>query len=91
MPVYRYSDALSARVGFYGFLPLREIREDASSAAYYGPWLSDPQFYGEAAIAYRLPFASIAGWCNYATGQNHGWNVGISFGIYITAPRFLQI
>lgn len=91
VPVFRYNDALSARVGFYGFLPLRAICENADGTARYGRWLRQPQFYGEAAIAYRLPFASVAGWCNYSTGLDCGWNVGISFGIYITAPKFLQI
>ncbi len=92
MPVYRYSDALSARVGLYGFLPLRKICERPDSyEAYYGRWLRDPEFFGEAAIVYKLPFAAITGWCNYSTGYTAGWNVGLSFGIYLTAPRFLQL
>lgn len=91
VPVYRYSDALSARVGFYGFLPLRKICERPDSyEAYYGKWLRDPEFFGEAAIVYKLPFAAITGWCNYATGYTAGWNVGVSFGVYLTAPKFLQ-
>lgn len=92
VPVYRYSDALSARVGLYGFLPLRKICERPDSyEAYYGRWLRDPEFFGEAAIVYKLPFAAITGWCNYSTGYTAGWNVGLSFGIYLTAPRFLQL
>ncbi len=92
VPVYRYSDALSARVGLYGFLPLRRICERSGSyEAYYGRWLRNPEFFGEAAVVYKLPFASVAGWCNYAGGSHDGWNVGISFGLFITAPKFLQL
>ncbi|MDE6541842.1 MAG: patatin-like phospholipase family protein [Muribaculaceae bacterium] len=92
IPVYRYSDALSARIAIYGFLPLRAIKERHDTAqAYYGAWLADPHFISQATIAYRLPFATIAGWGAYATGFTAGWTAGISFGIYLTAPRFLQL
>lgn len=92
VPVYRYSDALSARIACYGFLPLRRILESPDGyTAYYGRWLRDPEFFGEAAIVYKLPFAAITGWCNYAGGSPGGWNVGLSFGIFLTAPKFLQI
>lgn len=92
VPVYRYNDALSARVGLYGFLPLRRIRERADTGeAFYGGWLRNPEFFGEAAVVYRLPFAAVTGWCNYAGGRHDGWNVGLSFGIYITASKFLQL
>ncbi|MDE6269943.1 MAG: patatin-like phospholipase family protein [Muribaculaceae bacterium] len=92
IPVYRYSDALSARLGCYGFLPLRKICERPDTfQAYYGKWFRNPVFFGEAAIVYKLPFAAITGWCNYAGGTPGGWNVGLSFGIFLTAPKFLQI
>jgi len=92
VPVYRYSDALSARIGVYGFLPLRKICENTDNAgAYYGRWLRDPELFSEAAVVYKFPFASITGWCGYATGRPSGWNAGLSFGIYITALRFLQL
>ena len=92
IPIYRYNDALSARVGVYGFLPIRRICERRDTyEAYYGGWLRHPEFFGEAAVVYRLPFASITGWCNYAGGRHDGWNVGLSFGIYLTAPKFLQL
>ncbi len=92
VPVYRYNDALSARLGLYGFLPLRKICEGQdNTTAYYGRWLRDPEFLGEAAVSYKLPFAAITGWCNYTTGYTAGWHVGLSFGVYITAPKFLQL
>lgn len=92
VPVYRYNDALSARLGLYGFLPLRKICEGTDrTTAYYGRWLHDPEFLGEAAVSYKLPFAAITGWCNYTTGYTAGWQAGISFGVYLTAPKFLQL
>lgn len=92
VPVYRYNNSISARVGLYGFLPLRRICERSDSyEAYYGGWLRHPEFFGEAAVVYRLPFAAITGWCNYAGGTHDGWNVGLSFGVFLTAPKFLQL
>lgn len=90
VPVFRYSERLDARLALHGFVPLRGICRDAGGMARYGRWLRDPEFFGEAAVTYSFPFASLAGWCNYTTGPLHGWHVGLSLGVYITAPRMLR-
>ncbi len=90
VPVYRYNDNLSARLLCSAFMPLRKIMERPNGSAYYGNWLSKPEFYGEADITYKFPFATLAAYVNYATYPAHDWNVGLSFGIYLHAPNFLR-
>lgn len=90
-PVYRYNDNLSARISMHTFLPLRKIKENtADYTAFHGKWLDSPEFFSEFAMTWRFPFASISGYCNYTSYPSHNWNVGISFGIFMLAPRFLR-
>lgn len=89
-PIYRFSDNLSARLLCSGFMPLRRIIELPDGTAGHGRWLSDPRFYGEAAITYRFPFATLSAYTNYASSPARYWHVGLSFGIYLPAPSFLR-
>ena len=92
VPVYRYNDNLSARLSLHGFLPMRGIvSEDGSyRARYTRRWLDSPEFFGEFNVAYKFPFATVSAYCNYASSPARNWNVGISFGIFLLAPRFLR-
>lgn len=91
VPVYRYNSNISARVGGYCFVPLRAIRENISDGRpVYGQWFHDPEFWAEAAVTYRFPFASLSGYVNYATINGDHWHVGITFGIYLLPPKFLR-
>ncbi len=92
VPVYRFNQSVSARVQGYCFLPLRRIGQDLDTgmAVHSSRWLSHPEFFGEFDVSYRLPFATVTGYCNYSTGLESGWNVGVSFGIYLLAPKFLR-
>lgn len=90
VPIYRYNDNLSARLLGSAFMPLRKIMERPNGAAYYGKWLSKPEFYCEGDITYKFPFATLAAYVNYATYPAHDWNVGLSFGIYLPAPSFMR-
>ena len=36
------------------------------------------------------PFASICGYVNYLSFPARNWNVGLSFGLYFTASKFLR-
>jgi len=92
VPVYRYNQSVSARLQGYCFLPLRRIGQDAVTgmAVHSNRWFSHPEFFGEFDVSYRLPFATVTGYCNYSTGLESGWNVGVSFGIYLLAPKFLR-
>ena len=92
VPVYRYNQSVSARIQGYCFMPLRRIERDAATgmAMHSRRWLSHPEFFGEFDVSYKLPFATVTGYCNYSTGVESGWNVGISFGVYLLAPKFLR-
>ena len=71
-------------------MPLRKILETDLGTPEYGRWLSHPEFYGEADITYRLPFATLSAYVNYASFPARNWNVGLSFGIYLHAPDFMR-
>lgn len=91
VPVYKFSDRLSARGSFHAFIPWRPIEQvHGSERAQYGKWFSRADFYGEIAAVYTLPFASLSVYGNYQTIPGNRWGVGVSFGIYILAPRFLH-
>lgn len=90
IPVYKFNSNLSARVGGWAFLPVRAIREGIDSSAVYGKWFHDPQFWAEAALSYHFPFATLSGYVNYATIAGDHWHVGITFGLYMTPPKFLR-
>lgn len=89
-PIYNINSNLSARVGVYGFVPLRSIERAADDAARWGRWLRDPQAFCEAALAYHFPFGTLAGYVNYSTISGSRWNVGLSFGVFVLPPSFLH-
>lgn len=89
VPVYRFSDRFSARGSFHAFVPWRPIEASASGAE-YGRWFSRADFYGELSAVVTLPFASLSVYGNYQTIPGNRWGVGVSFGVFILAPRFLR-
>lgn len=72
------------------FMPWRRIVNGAGLAVYSPGHFNHPEFFGEMALVYDFPFGALSAYANYHTGPNHGWHGGISFGLYIPAPRFLQ-
>jgi hypothetical protein len=58
--------------------------------AEYGEWFSTAKFFGEADITYQFPFGTLNAYCNYSDAATNNWNVGISFGIYLHAPKMLR-
>lgn len=90
VPVYKFNSNISARVGGYAFVPIRPIVENPNGTASYGKWFRNPQAWAEAAVSYSFPFATLSGYVNYATISGDHWHVGITFGIYLLAPKFLR-
>lgn len=88
VPIYKYNSNLSARMSLSAFTPFRKILEGSDGSAYYGNWFNKPRFFGELDVVYALPFASICAYANYSSTRNK-FNVGISLGLYIEAPKFL--
>ena len=89
VPVYKFNSSLSARLTMSGFVPMRAIVETDDGRARYGRWFGSAQFFGEFSAAYKLPFATLSAYCNYSGGRHH-FNAGISLGLFILAPRFIQ-
>lgn len=88
VPVYKYNSSLSARVSANVFVPMRRICAGADGQARYGAWFNSAEFFGELDVVYSLPFGDIAAYCNYTSSPGR-FNAGISFGIYLPAPKFL--
>ena len=90
MHVFRILDNLQIRGGIYGFSPMRHIVEDSKGQAAYSGWFDTVNFAGEIAAVYRFPFAALSLYGDYHNYHSSNWNVGISFGLYIPAVRFLR-
>ncbi len=91
VPVWLVNDNLTARIYGSCFMPVRRILSAAGGGARYSHRLFDrPEAFTELNISYRLPFATLSGYVNYATSSTDRWNVGISFGVFMHAPRFLR-
>lgn len=90
VPVYKYNSALTARLSLNCFMPFRKIEEGRDFSAHYGKWFRNPEFFGELDICYTLPFATVAAYTGYATGRSKPWTVGLSFGVFILAPKYLR-
>lgn len=90
LPIVKIVDNLQFRTEFYGYAPMREILSSGKGNAYYGKWFDKIRFLGEASVTYNLPFASISLYGNYINSNTDRWNFGISFGYFITAPKFLR-
>lgn len=104
VPVFKYNSSLTARLSLSAFVPVRRILPDVrketvspdgpvpgTCSSRYGDWLSSPRFFGEFDISYKLPVpATVSAYVNYASRGSRPWGVGISLGIFLHAPRFLQ-
>lgn len=89
VPVYKYNSTLSARFNLNAFVPVRSIVETTGGAARYGRWFGSAHFFGEFDLVLGMPFGNICAYANYASSRSK-FNVGISLGLYLWAPSFLQ-
>lgn len=90
IPIFNIIDNLQLRTEFYAFSPMRQIRSDAAGKPFYGDWFGSVDFMGEASIVYNFSFASLSVYGNYVNYPSDKWNIGVSFGLYITVPKFLR-
>jgi len=91
VPIWRPFQRAQVRLAGHIFMPFRKIGQaPGSMGAAYGKWFSDPEFTAELAMIYTLPFASVCGYVNYLSFPARNWSVGLSFGLYFTASRFLR-
>lgn len=89
MPVWSPISHLQARGDFYLYAPVRNLRDNPGQRAVYDGWFKNPQFFGEVAIVYNFPFASLSLYGNYMSSPKKNWNFGINFGLLFPAPKFM--
>lgn len=90
LPIWKITSSLQLRTEFYGFAPWRPIYEGDNNTPYYGKYFERINFLGEASIVYSLPFASISIYANYCNAPKSQWNFGITLGMQLFAPKFLE-
>lgn len=90
IPVWSPFSHAQLRGDFYAFCPVRYVDRRPDGLAYYDGWFRHPQFMGEVAAVYNLPFASLSLYVNYLTSPRHNWNFGINFGLFFQAPKLLR-
>jgi NTE family protein len=67
-----------------------EQSPDDINKAVYGKFMRNPEFMGEISVAYNLPFASLSVFANYYSYPKKNWNYGITFGILMYNPKFVE-
>lgn len=90
IPVWKINGTIQARGTFHCFLPMRRIADGPDHQAVYGKWLANPRFFGEVAAVVSLPFAAVTAYANYTSYPSRNWNFGLSLGIFVLAPKFLE-
>lgn len=90
LPIWKIMPALQFRTEFYGFAPWRPIYENEDNSPYYGKIFERIDFFGEASVVYSLPFASLSAYVNYCNVPKGQWNFGITLGMQLFAPKFLN-
>lgn len=89
-PIWRMSSMLQLRARCDMFVPLRPILEADDGTAHYGDYLSRSEFFGQIEAVLALPFANVTAYTHYCTAPGGKWNFGVSFGLFIQAPKFLR-
>lgn len=78
------------RGDFYCYTPIRQLVNNGVAPASYGKWFNRPEFIGEVAVVYNLPFASLSVYGNYLTAPAGNWNFGLNFGLLFGAPKLMR-
>lgn len=90
IPIWKIINNLQLRTEFYAFAPLRPIVEDDNYQAAFGQPFEHITYFAEASVVYSLPWASLSLYGNYSYLPSSLWNFGISLGIQLFAPKFIE-
>lgn len=90
VPIWKISSSMQLRTTLCAFMPYRRILENPDGTARYGRRFGTAHFFGETAVAFTLPFATLSAYANYCSYPARNWNFGISLGLFVLAPRFLR-
>lgn len=91
IPMWTPLKRLQIRGDFYVYQAIRNLedRGEREVARWHG-WMHKPEFLGEVAAIYNLPFASVSVYGNYLSSPSRNWNFGISIGLLFQAPKLLR-
>lgn len=89
VPVVKFSSSFSARLSANAFVPFRKFVHMPDGGVRYGKWFNSAKAFTELDLVYSFPFASVAAYANYSSCPGAKFNVGISLGLYLPAPKFL--
>lgn len=90
VPIWKIIKNLQLRTEAYAFAPLRPIVLDENYQAAFGKPFEDIAYFAEASIVYSLPWASLSVYGNYCSQPDSQWRFGVSLGIQLFAPKFMQ-
>lgn len=89
VPIWKISSVLQLRGDFYGFMPYRRIvNNGADRRPSEGRRFSDAYFMGKVAGVATFSFATLSVYGTYTSYPARNWHCGISFGVFMQAPRF---
>ncbi|MDH6312127.1 NTE family protein [Parabacteroides sp. PFB2-10] len=89
-PILKLSRVAHLRLDLYTFNPLYEIRKDEELKPYYGKFLRNFEYMGEAALVVQLPFISLSVFANGYSYPKQNFNFGLNIGYLIFNPKFLD-
>ncbi len=98
IPIYKFNDMFSFRLGLYGFAPLKEIKksvvllEDKTylDEPYYGKVFRKFHYMGEAALVFQIPSFSVSVYANGYSYPRSNFNFGINIGYLIFNQKFTE-
>lgn len=90
VPIWKIINNLQLRTEFYAFAPIRPIVENENYQADFGKPFEKITYFAEASVVYSLPWASLSLYGNYCSQPSSQWNFGLSLGIQLFAPKFIQ-
>lgn len=90
IPIWKMSSIMQLRGRADVFVPARPILSAGDGTARYGDWFSRLYFFGQVEAVMTLPFANVSAYMHYAGVPSGRWNFGVSFGLFLQAPRFLR-
>ena len=90
VPIWKMSGIMQLRGRADVFVPMRPIFAQADGTARYGDWFSRVSFFGQIEAIVTLPFANVSAYTHYAGVPSGRWNFGLTFGLFLQAPKFLR-
>lgn len=96
-PIFKFSKMLHFRLDMYGFSPLYEIKKQTimmnnteRNIPYYGKFMRNFQYMGEAALVLHLPFACISLYANGYSYPKKNFNLGLNIGYLLFNPKLID-